>query len=260
MIVNITLLANRELVIPRIAPHLQTRPGMDDSAGRRVDPVHDFASHVVIGGKELYVGERKLRDAEFILPAPNVTQELTTLRAREAFFHRSEAARPGGWHLKGVTPTFSEINLAESGKKLILPVKNSDELFVVTDVSFDQLYNRNTSHIYLSTRELMRRSKNPAFGIISLRGQTLHLHQRLTQPVVNVIAVFLVVPLIIRKEATGPITSIAICASVLGLVFAFAQLALYLGRVNVIAPDLAAWLPIVLSGTLGAWLSGIVQT
>ena len=133
-------------------------------------------------------------------------------------------------------------------------------MFVVSDVGSDQLYNRTKNYKYASTPELIRRISKPSGGFVSVPAQSLHLHERLMRPFINLFAVLVAVPLIVRRESTGLVTNLALCTGVLGLVFGATQLFHYVGSANLLACDLAAWGPVVLGGTLSAWLSGIVQT
>jgi lipopolysaccharide export system permease protein len=131
---------------------------------------------------------------------------------------------------------------------------------VATDVSFDQLHSRNRGQQFAATQELVRRIRNPAYGTASVRGTTLQVHTRLVAPLSNVLSVLIAVPLIVRRESRSLVLNLALCTGVLIVVYAAAQACLYLGRINLIPTDLAAWAPAILAGTLAAWLSGRAQT
>ncbi|MEO1995064.1 MAG: LptF/LptG family permease, partial [Planctomycetaceae bacterium] len=126
--------------------------------------------------------------------------------------------------------------------------------------SFDQLHNRNRSFTMVSTPELIRRIKNPSGGLVSVKAQVLHLHNRLTRPLVNLIGVVLVIPMIIRRGGQGLIGNMATCSLVLGGFLAVSNAFYYLGTASLIDADLAAWSPIICGGSLGAWLTGTTQT
>lgn len=258
--INAVLIVNQEVIIPRIANHLQAPRGKDSTTAQRVEAVIDFKTGIDISGKELFIADRKLLEAEFVLPVPAVSQKLTTLKAEEAIYYQGHGERPSGWAMHGVSPAYGQLDLSEEGKKFILPLKDSDGMFVITDVNFDQLYKRGTSYRYLSTAELIGRIRNPTFGLASVRSQRLHLHERLTRPFMLWIAIYLAVPLIIRKESRELVANLAICTAVMGAVFGASQGCLYLARINFVAPDVAVWVPIISSGTLCAWMSGFVQT
>jgi lipopolysaccharide export system permease protein len=254
------LTINQELVIPSIANRLQARRDHDKTTGHLVQRARDFVSHVEIGGDRLYLAERKITKAKFLLPAPHLVREPVTLSAEYAIQVAARGQRPAGWLLKGVTQKFDELPLTESGNSLVFAAQAGDDLFVATDVTVDQLHNRTASFKYLSTAELIERIQNPAFGLVSIRSQTLHLHERLTKPVLIVMSVLIAIPLTIRRESRGLLLNIASAAAVLAVLFVLAQSSMYLGRLNVVSLDLAAWLPVVVTGICGAWFSASIQT
>jgi lipopolysaccharide export system permease protein len=130
----------------------------------------------------------------------------------------------------------------------------------MTDVGFDRLYNRDKHYEYLSTWELMRRIRNPSFSHRSIRSQSLYLHTRLTQPILNLIVVGVGVPFVVRKESVSLLTNLAICCGVMGAMFAIDEAFQYLGKVSLLSPEMAVWAPIILWGTSAAWFTGLVRT
>ena len=108
--------------------------------------------------------------------------------------------------------------------------------------------------------DLIERIRNPSFGGNTVREQAIHLHTRLARPLINIIAVFLTVPLVIRRESRSLIGSMALCAAVMSAIYVFAQALMYAAGANLIAADTSAWIPVILSGSLCAWLSPMTQT
>jgi lipopolysaccharide export system permease protein len=253
------LVLNRELVIPHFAHTLQTPTGKDASSAVSAQGVYD-SNRILISGKDLYLSERKLKEAEFMLAASHITHEVVTLSAPEAVYFEREGKQPSGWLLKNVTPKIGDLPLAVKGKEIVLPTSNPNEIFIVTDIGFDQLYHRNTSFKLLSTVELVRRIKGPSAALMSARGQIVYLHERLTQPLTILVAVMLTVPFIMRKESNSIILKMAGCIGVMGILFVVSQAFLYAGRINLVEAELAAWGPIILSGTLSIWFSGLAQS
>jgi hypothetical protein len=47
---------------------------------------------------------------------------------------------------------------------------------------------------------------------------------------------------------------------VMGAMLGVNELYLYLGKVNILAPELAVWAPIITWGTAAAWFTGFVRT
>ncbi|MBW3541739.1 MAG: LptF/LptG family permease [Planctomycetes bacterium] len=260
VLVNVLIVLNRELVIPRLAERMQVERGESAGAAHEVEPIYDYQSHIRIDGEALYLSERRLGGARFVLPVPEIVGDLTTLRAREAVHFSAAEGRPAGWLLREAQPAYAELDLTEAGRKRVLPVKDAADLFVVTDVDFDQLHNRNRSYQFSATPDLVRRIHNPAFGQASVRSIAHHIHERLVSPLSNVLCVLVVVPLVARRESRSLVGNMALCTAVLIVLYGSAQGCAYLARANMLSTDLAAWLPAIATGTLGAWLSGYAQT
>jgi lipopolysaccharide export system permease protein len=232
----------------------------DETNSRAVEPVYDHASHLHITGRELQLGAEKLVGAQFDLRAPELALKLTTISSEEATYHTATTEHPNGWLLKNPIPGQSELQLTPAGENVVRAVKNTKDLFVITDISFDQLCYRSQNVQYASTTEVISRIRNPAFGTASVRGLILNLHTRLMQPLINITAAILAVPLIVRRESRGLIVNLAFCSVILGGVYLAMQASFYLGRINYIDPAVAAWTPVILSGTLSAWFFEVMQS
>ncbi|HUQ71595.1 MAG TPA: hypothetical protein VM165_18850, partial [Planctomycetaceae bacterium] len=136
---------------------------------------------------------------------------------------------------------FSELHLTDRGRELVLAGPRPEDLFIVTAVTCDQLYKRNSSFTLLSSQELLRRIHSPAFGLVSVQRLVIHLHSRLVQPLLGVISVLIVLPLMVRRESRGLVVDCTVSGVVLGLMFGLGQGCLLLAQMRMLAPDLAAW-------------------
>ncbi|MBI1345630.1 LptF/LptG family permease [bacterium] len=259
-IVSGALVLNQELVIPRIAFAAHAPRGSLDSNHVDVEPVYDHASRISIDGRRLLPAMRTIEQAEFVLPAPTIASEMTILRAEKAIHRSARKGQPSGWVLQGVTPPFRDLHLTDQGAKIIRPLSQGDAIFVATAVTCDQLYKRGSSYTLLSSQELLRRIHSPAFGAMSVHRLVAHLHTRSVQPFLNVIAVLLVIPLIVRRESPGLVVDSAVCTGILAVNFVVIQACFYLGQARIVPPDLAAWMPVIFSGSLAAWISGWIRT
>ena len=63
-----------------------------------------------------------------------------------------------------------------------------------------------------------------------MRAQLLHLHSRLTRPLLNILGIFLVIPLVVRKESRSLVTSIALCMAALALIVGLAEVFQFIGK------------------------------
>lgn len=260
-LLNLALIINQELIIPAIAVPLQTPRGNVAEKVQLVEPVYDVPNHDMhIDGDHVVIKDQTLHGASFTLPKKFVTQ-VCTLMSETAYFVPETSTHPSGWYLRNLTGLFDPEILTPEGAKRILPHKNGTDVFVVSTVSFDQLYNRGRNLKLISSSQLIHRIRNPSTGPVHVRRQSLTLHSRITRPILCLLSITIALPLIIRKESRSLIMNMAVCAAVLGFFYALTQGCLALGSSgNWIRPDLAAWLPVILSGVASTWTSGYVQT
>ena len=104
------------------------------------------------------------------------------IRADEAVFVRGRGRQPG-WLLKNAQPRAEQLRLTELGARVVLPGDDAADVFIQSELTFDQLSNRSTGYRYLSTQDLVWRIRHPSAGMATRRAQILHLHERLTRPV-----------------------------------------------------------------------------
>lgn len=260
LVVNGLLMLNQEFLLPAVADELIRPIGSTSEDVQRVSVRRDYSSHIEISGAGLILADRKLVRAEFLLPAPEVNSEIATLKAEHAVYHRKSKELPAGWLLTQATPSFGELRLTPAGRKIVLPRNNPGEIFVVTEIGSEQMSGTGVAYRYQSTSELVERLRRPTFSVMTSRSQVLHLHERLTRPLANLLVVCLTVPLVLRRESFSIITNLAVCVGVMICLMGVAQACNYFGRINWMSLDLAAWTPIIVSGGLVAWFSDRVQT
>ena len=278
------VVANQELLLPAIAAKLGApRGGAAGADFPAVQPVEDFSSGVCVFSGRLNLARRWVEEAEITLPVPGVVSELRVLTAGRAEFvpdarlhgHDHPVA---GWALTdvrvgGEPVAYADLPLAEvppSAVPIVFPVDRTNpatgqagatsELFVRTDIDFDQLHNEARAAQVCGTPELVRRIRNPAYSGNVRHGFTVKLHERFRQPLLNLLATLVAVPLVIRREARSLVVSMAACAGVMGALLGLMQGGQLAGSVGLLAPDLAAWLPVIFTGTLATALSGKVLT
>jgi len=261
VIISSLLVLNQEFLIPRIADQLQVKPGQGVDTNEKIRPAWDHSSNVQILSGKMYLSDRRLSDAEFVLPVPELVGQLTTIHSDHAVYRvKSDTQQNGGWYLTNASPLFSELSLTSRGREVVLPGDRREDLLIVTDINFEQLSNRNKFFENLSTRELMENARNPSFSLLSLRAQTVHLHSRMTRPLFNLLLLLMVIPVIVRKESRGLVTSLGFSLGATTTALGLQQCCTYLAQAGLIRLDLAAWLPVMVCGVLSAWLSGLIRT
>ena len=173
LLVSVGLIVNQELILPRLAHEIMKPRSEKESKAEKVQPIYDRKTRIHIGGEGLMLSDRKVKNAEFLLPVPHIANELTKIVAEEAVYYR-EKDHPAGWRLKNVKPRFEDLSLTSQGKQVVRQLKDSEDLFIVSEVGFDHLYNRSQNYKMVSIPDLIRRIRNPTVGNSSLRGQILH--------------------------------------------------------------------------------------
>lgn len=262
VLVNTTLLFNQEFLVPKVAFLEHELRHKNEPSQSSVESMRDQQTRISIDGDHVNVSERIIGKPVFTLPSPSLVNEITDLEAETAKYYPARPNHPAGWRLRNVTTPIDEIakNLTEQGRKLVWINKNKRDVFVVSNVTCDQLFRRSSSFTSLSTPELLDRIRCPAFGLVSVHRLVLYLHSRFLQPMINVIAVLLTIPLMVRRESPGLVADSSLCGFVLAVLFGMTQMFQSLGASHVIPPDMAAWAPVVIGGTLSAWLSGVIKT
>jgi lipopolysaccharide export system permease protein len=259
-LVNALMCINQEFIIPHLANVLA--PGRDDlfKGVIQIEPLTDPSTGIYINGDELSLNPQLIKNAEFVLPAPEIAQTPTSIRAAEALYMHGTENHQAGWLLRNVDRPFSKLALAAEGLQRVHALEgHPKEIFIVSDLPFDQLFNRLQSSTLLSTAELIYRLRSPAFGQSTGRlSQTLHA--RLVRPLANLLAMLVSIPLILRKESRGLIANMAIACGVLAALLGISEGVAFCGRSGMMLPELSAWIPVIVTGMLFAWLTPHMQT
>jgi len=213
-----------------------------------------------IDGDQVLVHNQTLIGASFALTKTNLVTQNCVLKAEKATFVSETEKHRSGWLLQNLVGVLDTDVLSEQGRKRIIPGSNGKDVFIVSEVSFDQLYNRGRNLKLLSSMQLIQRIQNPSTGPMPVKGQSLALHTRITRPFLCLLNVIIALPLVMRKESYSLITNMVFCAGVLGVLYMIAQGSFQLGALGLLPPDLAAWLPVIVAGTISTWTSGLVQT
>lgn len=260
-IVSIGLLLNQELLVPRVAflEHEMRHPSQSD-----VESLTDQTTRIWIDGSRINLAERTIEWPIFLLPGPSlVNNNITLLEAEYAVYQPATPDQPAGWLLKNLLshngPQIDSV-LTQRGREIVKTRLNEREVFVASAITCDQLFKRASSFTSLSTGDLLARIRCPAFSVVTVHRLVMYLHTRFMQPLMNIIAVLVTIPLMIRRESPGLIADSTLCGFMLASLFGITQVCQSLGASHVITPEFAAWAPVVVGGSLSAWLSGVIRT
>ena len=104
----------------------------------------------------------------------------------------------------------------------------------------------------LSTPDVLSRIRCSAYGKVTIHRLVWYLHTRLLQPLINVIAVLLAIPLIVRRQSDGLVFDSTLYGLILAKLFAIFEVFASLGACEHIIPEIAAWGPVFIGGSRSA--------
>jgi lipopolysaccharide export system permease protein len=259
--VTALILCNQEYMIPQIAHKLQGPRSELKAALQEVTPQIDYTTGIIIEGNSLDVDGERIIGARFVLTTPEVVAVPRSLDAETARYVPRTSTNPAGWVLTNTSPEhYEDLPLTPRGIKFVVPVKGTNEIFVRSDISFDLICDNSRSASWQATPELIKRIRNPALSESVARDQTFLLHKRLVQPLLNLLAGLACIPLVIRRESRNLVASIAMATGVQGVMLGALHGATLAGKAGFVPADVAAWLPVIICGTLAGWATGYAQT
>jgi lipopolysaccharide export system permease protein len=251
VLVSVVAAANRELVIPQIRQHLAT--DSRNLGGERATAMQsrfDSQTDVLIGGEKIVIDGRRIVAPSFVLPAGLDTfgKQLT---ASEGRYVAPTAGRPGGYLLSGVTAPkllLTQPSLAQDGAPVVITPPdadwlNSDQVFVVSGVSFEFLAAGATWRDFASTAELVRELRSPSTDLGA--DVRVAVHYRLLQPFLDTTLLFLGLPLVVSRDNRNPFIAIGLCLAVVTVFMLVVLGCRSLGTMGWMQPTLAAWLPLI---------------
>lgn len=262
-LVNGVVTVNQEVVLPRVAPQLQRRHGQEANTAQEVEPQFDPIWKIFVTGEGAYPEEKRLHQAQFRLP-PLISPNQDSISAEDAFFLAPTDQEPqGGWLLKNITDDLETLSLSETGRTVVIPQPNGKDVFVACHLTFSQMSRKTSNYALMSTETLFRRLREPQGNILSRRNMLMHLHHRLTSPIMTLIGLYIVIPMIIRRDKMSnmqQVTNIAMCMFVLGIIYGLATGVGFLGQSGILKGEQATWIPLLFGSTFACWLSSVVRT
>ena len=252
---------NREILIPKLGERIYAEA--DNVYGQNHEDVraqYDHATGIFIDGEDLIPAEKAIGKAKFHLPT-ELAARGTVIEAIQAKKTPASDDRPAGFAMLGVD--VMKTGLTGSilkGEEVVLyhpkDVKwlKADQLYVVTDLPFDQLRANSNWRQCSSTLSLISMARNESLDTGA--DVSMSIHSRVLQPVVDMLVLFLGLPIVLSRESRNAFIAVGSCMLVV-TIFVVAVLALQgLGTSYVIRPSLAAWLPVLIFVPLSVLMSG----
>jgi lipopolysaccharide export system permease protein len=244
---------NQELVIPRIGNRLLY--DKDDPDGAKDLSVRGaYEPNLVhVTGERASRQGLTVRNMEVAIPE-SVAGNLLHLTAQEAHYlpPAPGGSRPGGWELTSTRPEVDEI-------PGVLDKIDIGRYFLHTrEADFDALTRHPNWYLLASTWRLYGELQRPEST--RLAPMAVLFHARLTRPLLGMLLVFLGLAVILRDQNRNVIVSSGLCLVLCGVFFAAIYSCKMLGDSDILAPALAAWLPVLCFGPLALVLFDAVHT
>ena len=252
---------NRELIIPQLGSRT-TRDARNMSGQNKEEfkSQYDHASGIFIDAKGLVPASRTITEPTLSLPT-SLAERGTKLRAKQAVYMEADGDRPRGLWLTDVE--LEKMPLTQSlkttdGKVIVYhpidtPALKDNQLFVPTELPFEQLKNGSEWRQHASTLSLISNARNESLD--SGADVSVTIHRRFVQPVMDMVVLFLGIPIVLSRESQNAFVAVGTCMLMIA-VFVVATLASHGAGMNyLISPSLAVWLPLLVFVPFAALMS-----
>jgi lipopolysaccharide export system permease protein len=250
---NVPVLVNQELIIPRIAYKLMR--AADDPAGGKivnVDGCYD-GNGILITGTMALRKQNTIQSFHVTLPR-RIAGQLVTIRSPVAVYSPPKAPGENGtWSLHNARPPRIDIEHPA--------IHLGDEpgaYTIESDVTLDQLSRSKRWYEFVSTAQLVEELQNPR--AIRRSEMEVLLHTRLTRPFLNITLLFLGLPVVLSGENRKMVWNIGISLAVSASLHAMTFISQSLGHHEQLPAALAAWLPLLLFGSAAVAINDLITT
>lgn len=252
VIVGLTV-ANRELLIPTYKDRLVRTPQNWHDRGKvAMNPREDLTTGMKFRGKEFFVGEKKITEANVQLPLA-ISTAVPRIAANTATLVPQSNVHPEGVLFDGVTLPAAMMNtdsilfnqqlLVYSPKDF--PWLSPDQCFVAVKMDADEIAFGKKMAQYRPTSEMIAALQKPKrhFGL----SEEVSVHARLLRPFLDVALLLLGLPMIVSNSERNIFVSAGFGFLIVGSVFLIDAACQGLGAYRLIQPAaLAAWLPLII--------------
>lgn len=259
-LISLLGVANRELAIPQFREQLiYNAQNWKGENPRPLTPTYDNLAELLIDGKAVLAAERRIDEPRFSLDNRG-TAFGQRISAARAYQQAATDDHPAGYLLVDVHEARQAQlpSLRRDDRTVVYtPVDHawleSNQLFVASDVEFEQLAAGHSWQDLASTADLIRGLRGATLDFSS--ATRVRVHARLVQPFLDLTLVFIGLPLVLRRAQRNIFLSVGISLFVIASFFMVTLAAHGLGAMYLLSPALAAWLPLLLFVPLAAALS-----
>lgn len=234
--------ANREIVLPRNSELLQ-RLHEDIEATKVLIPANRIdRDNVLFRGSGAYREDQRIDLANLTIPM-EVAGQLQEVIAERMYYREDEATGKMGWHVVGLRSPFQLVRPSEKMK--VLP---NGDLFIFSNVTFTDMIRKPNWTLFASITDLVEQLHN-SDGSDDQNIRAM-IHNRLMNPVLNMLLVLIGVPFVLQWENRNVYRSVAVSMVLSGLFFVTDSTSSYFASFGYVDPLTAAWIPVFLFGPI----------
>jgi lipopolysaccharide export system permease protein len=245
---------NREVWIPQVKDRLVREPQTwhdDGQVGMMVQ--EDLGSGVVLRGDQLFLGERRVSEADAQLPN-EFSSSVPRVTSNWAIVEPATDQHPAGlwFHQVGKPAKLTLIPslVSDDGQTVLYTPRDHawlkhDQCFIACDFDVETMAYGNKLASFRSTPQLIAELRKPRkwFG----NRLQVGLHSRLLMPVLDLTLLMLGLPLVIGGIQRNVFVSAVTCFLIVGTIQLTTIACHSLGATNLIRPAaMAAWLPVAI--------------
>lgn len=252
IIVCVLGVINREVVLPSVSDRLSyNAQDLSGQMGRVLHQRYDQHTRIIFGGAKTFPKQKRIRSPKFMLP-PYLSGWGKKIEGDEAYYLPANADHPAGYMVKNVKApadiTERPSVMLEDSLLLFSPHDQkwlaADECFVASDLTFEQLTGNTSFRSFLATSDLIAGLQNKSLDYGN--DVKVVVHTRFLRPVVDIVILFLGLPLVITRQARSIFVTAGFCAGIVVLFLVVSLACQAAGANYLLWPALAAWLPIVI--------------
>jgi lipopolysaccharide export system permease protein len=249
--------ANREILMPRVAEQLENPASDPRGEGVRVVTGAYEPNGVLIAGQHGYRDGKLVKNFCCTIPERLAGSLLNITAAEARYIPPGDGVHSGGWLLTETNPaTLPPTHWTE---EVVLEFIDPGKFFLhTTRVDFDAVTRSNVWYQYASIWDIVKqldRSEGTR-----LAGMAVQIHLRLTIPFLTLVMVIMGMAIILRDQCRNVFLNAGMCLIVAALFYGACYLTKYLGEHEYLSPTMAAWLPVLVFGPPAMAMADAIHT
>jgi lipopolysaccharide export system permease protein len=279
VLVSLVAVVNQEWIMPPLGEELQKS---HDDDGTRMVKVNQWpdTNGIFIHGKSGFREERTIAPFHATVPT-SVSGKLLELSAQQArYIPADDDASPlrGGWLLFAAHLSPADLVIDDKLARLLVPLGAEDRrrlpgpiariddnrslsaqdvaaiaaapaYFLRTNVTFTAVSRTRDWYQYARTVELIRALNDP-LSDSERTGIAVFLHGRLLRPLLSLALMALSLPLVLGGDRGNMFINLGLSIATSAMFYGVLFMAQYLANNKALPPELSAWAPLIVFGTL----------